>query len=72
MGPKPKMAVVILLLLWEGVEFSGGRFRGLWEKGGLGEASCFNSEFGRMGRGGEWRAPKGDPAMLIGKVFLIR
>lgn len=39
------MAVVILLLLWEGVEFRGGRFRGLWEKGGLGEASCFNQRY---------------------------
>lgn len=66
------MAVLILLLLWEGVEFRRGRFRGLWEKGGLGEASCFNKEYCGGVRGEECRAPKGDPAMLIGKVFLIR
>jgi len=67
------MAVVILLLLWEGVEFRGGRFRGLWEKGGLGEKPLvLTVNMSRRGTGGERRAPKGDPAMLIGKVFLIR
>ena len=33
------------------MEFRCGRFRGLWEKGGLGEASCFNSEYGGRGEG---------------------
>jgi hypothetical protein len=48
MGLKPKMAVVILLLLWEGVEFR--EVEG-WEKGGLGGAACFNREY--VWRGGE-------------------